>query len=53
MKELLLGWIVKPKYLITQVDNIIGTCEIIIVCLAIWGLYKLVNFIKNKKRRDE
>lgn len=44
MKELLFGWLTKPRYMITGVDEFVGLIETLIVLVIV---FFIVIFIKD------
>lgn len=55
MKDLLLGWLLKPQLEISGLDGLIGTVECVLLFLVIIpGLIVAVEAIKakTKKRKD-
>lgn len=50
MKDLLLGWLLKPKYLLTALDGIILVLEIFTILFILSVIFVIITeIIENKK----
>lgn len=56
MKDFLFGWISKPAYLRTLLDELIGSIEILLIAFLIVFIYAIIRCtiddIKERKRKD-
>ena len=51
MKEILLGWFLKPYYLLTVLDGIIMIIEFFVIFIFGYYIKELIERIKNKWKK--
>lgn len=49
MKDLFLGWLLKPKYLVTTLDGIILVLEIFTILFILSIIFVIITEIVNRK----
>ena len=53
MKDLLFGWLLKNKFEVTGLEDMIGAIEIIIIIFIIFGIIELIKFIIDKIKGEK
>ena len=51
MKELLFGWLLKPRYKVTTLDGVIGSIEFMLLFIIGVFIYTWINGIRDRRNK--